>query len=49
MSVTGIRRRIYRLDAKSCALFRLLIIPKMDEATAAPLSALLNWSSEMEK
>jgi eukaryotic-like serine/threonine-protein kinase len=28
---------------------KFLIITKMDEATAAPLSVLLNWSSEMEK
>jgi serine/threonine protein kinase/Tol biopolymer transport system component len=28
---------------------RFLIITKMDEANAAPLSVLLNWSSEMEK
>ena len=28
---------------------KLLIITNMDEATAAPLSVLLNWSSEMEK
>jgi serine/threonine protein kinase len=28
---------------------RFLVITKMDEATAAPLSILLNWSSEMEK
>ncbi len=28
---------------------RFLIITKMDEANAAPLSVLLNWASEMEK
>jgi eukaryotic-like serine/threonine-protein kinase len=28
---------------------RFLIITKMDEANAAPLSVLLNWTSEMEK
>jgi Tol biopolymer transport system component len=28
---------------------KFLIITKMDEGTAAPLSVLLNWSSEMEK
>jgi hypothetical protein len=28
---------------------KFLIITKMDEANAAPLSVLLNWASEMEK
>ena len=28
---------------------RFLVITKMDEANAAPLSILLNWASEMEK
>ena len=28
---------------------KFLIITKVDEANAAPLSALLNWASEMEK
>jgi hypothetical protein len=28
---------------------RFLIITKVDEANAAPLSVLLNWVSEMEK
>ncbi len=28
---------------------RFLIITKVDEANAAPLSILLNWASEMEK
>jgi hypothetical protein len=28
---------------------RFLILTKVDEANAAPLSVLLNWASEMEK
>jgi hypothetical protein len=28
---------------------RFLIITKVDEAKAAPLSVLLNWASEIEK